>query len=138
MRKLVITCLIQLALLAQAHAWGPEGHSIVAEIAQRRLTPEAAAKVREILGENASLASIASWADDYRALHLDSADWHFVDIPLAADDYKEGGDCAQTPQGDCVIHELARGLRDLTDPASSAAQRGDALKFIVHLVGDVN
>jgi nuclease S1 len=138
MRKLVITCLIQLALLAQAHAWGPEGHSIVAEIAQRRLTPEAAAKVREILGENASLASIASWADDYRALHLDSADWHFVDIPLAADDYKEGRDCAQTPQGDCVIHELARSLRDLTDPASSAAQRRDALKFIVHLVGDVN
>jgi hypothetical protein len=55
MRKLVIACLIQFALLMQAHAWGPEGHSIVAEIAQRRLSPEAAAKVREILGENASL-----------------------------------------------------------------------------------
>jgi hypothetical protein len=90
MGKLVIACLIQLALLAQAQAWGPEGHSIVAEIAQRRLSPEAAAKVREILGENASLASIASWADDYRALHLDSAGWHFVDIPLAAEDYEEG------------------------------------------------
>jgi hypothetical protein len=91
MRKLVLACLVQFALLAQAHAWGPEGHSIVAEIAQRRLTPEAATKVREILGENASLASIASWADDHRALHLDSADWHFVDIPLAADDYEEAG-----------------------------------------------
>ena len=66
MGKLVIACLIQFALLGQAHAWGPEGHSIVAEIAQRRLSPEAAAKVREILGENASLASIASWADDVR------------------------------------------------------------------------
>ena len=138
MKKLVIACLIQFALLTQAQAWGPEGHSIVAEIAQRRLSPEAAAKVREILGENASLASIASWADDYRALHLDSAGWHFVDIPLAADDYEEGRDCAQTPQGDCVIHELARNLHDLTDPASSAAQRRDALKFVVHFVGDVN
>jgi hypothetical protein len=94
--------------------------------------------VREILGENASLPSIASWADDYRALHLDSADWHFVDIPVAADDYEEGRDCAQTPQGDCVINELARSLRDLTDPALTAAQRRDALKFVVHLVGDVN
>jgi hypothetical protein len=138
MRKLVVACLIQLALLAQAYAWGPEGHSIVAEIAQRRLSPGAAAKVREILGENASLASIASWADDYRALHLDSADWHFVDIPLAADDYEESRDCAPSPQGDCVIHELARSLRDLTDPALTAAQRRDALKFVVHLVGDVN
>jgi nuclease S1 len=138
MKKLVIACLIQFALLTQAHAWGPEGHSIVAEIAQRRLTPEAAAKVREILGENASLASIASWADDYRAVHLDSAGWHFVDIPLAADDYEESRDCAPSPQGDCVVHELARSLRDLADPASSAAQRRDALKFVVHLVGDVN
>jgi hypothetical protein len=94
--------------------------------------------VREILGENASLPSIASWADDYRALHLDSADWHFVDIPVAADDHEEGRDCAQTPQGDCVINELARSLRDLTDPALTAAQRRDALKFVVHLVGDVN
>ena len=76
MKKLVIACLVQFALLTQAQAWGPEGHSIVAEIAQRRLSPEAAAKAREILGENASLASIASWADDYRALHLDSAGWH--------------------------------------------------------------
>jgi nuclease S1 len=138
MRKLVIACLIQFALLTQTHAWGPEGHSIVAEIAQRRLSPEAAAKVREILGENGSLASIASWADDYRALHLDSAGWHFVDIPLAADDYVEGRDCAPSPEGDCVIHELARNLRDLGDPASSAAKRRDALKFVVHLVGDVN
>ena len=46
MKKLVIACLIQFALLTQAQAWGPEGHSIVAEIAQRRLSPETAAKVR--------------------------------------------------------------------------------------------
>ncbi len=49
MRNLVIAGLIQFALLARAQAWGREGHSIVAGIAQRRLTPEAAAKVREIL-----------------------------------------------------------------------------------------
>jgi S1/P1 Nuclease len=64
MRKPSIACLIQFALLTQAEAWGPEGHSIVAEIAQWRLTRAAAARVHEILGENASLASLASWADD--------------------------------------------------------------------------
>jgi nuclease S1 len=138
MRKLVIAWLIQFALISQAQAWGPEGHSIGAEIAQRRLSPEAVEKVREILGGNASLASIASWADDSRALHLDSAGWHFVDIPLAAQDYDEKRDCAPSPEGDCIIHELARSLRDLTDPGSSTAQRRDALKFVVHLVGDVN
>jgi S1/P1 Nuclease len=62
----------------------------------------------------------------------------FVDIPLAAEDYGEDRDCAPSAQGDCVIHELARSLGDLTDSASSAAERRDALKFVVHLVGDVN
>jgi hypothetical protein len=107
-------------------------------VAQRRLTPAMAARVREILGENASLASLASWADDYRTLHLHTARWPFVDIPLAAQDYDEARDSASSLEGDCVIHELARNLRDLTDPDPSTAQRREALKFVVHFVGDVN
>ena len=122
----------------QAYAWGPEGHSIVAEIAQRRLTPRAAARVREIMGGNASLASISSWADDYRALHRETSRWHFVDIPLGADDYVAARDCGTTPEGDCLIAELARNLKDLKDPATPDPRRRDALKFIVHFVGDVN
>jgi nuclease S1 len=84
------------------------------------------------------LASLASWADDYRALHLDTARRPFVDIPLAAQDYDEARDSAPSLEGDCVIHELARNLRDLTDPDPSTAQRREALKFVVHFVGDVN
>jgi hypothetical protein len=34
----------------QALAWGQEGHSIIAELAQHRLTPEAAAEVGRLLG----------------------------------------------------------------------------------------
>ena len=62
MRK-ILSALLLCASMAPAQAWGPEGHSIVAEIAQRHLTPAAAQQVREILG-NASLASVASWADN--------------------------------------------------------------------------
>ena len=54
-------------------------------------TPVAAARVREILGENTSLASLASWADDYRALHLGTARWRLVDIQPAAQDHNEAG-----------------------------------------------
>ncbi|MEA3023942.1 MAG: Nuclease, partial [Alphaproteobacteria bacterium] len=34
----------------QALAWGQEGHSVVAEIAQRRLSPQATAAVARLLG----------------------------------------------------------------------------------------
>jgi hypothetical protein len=62
--------LFKLALLttsASAFAWGHAGHSAVAEIAQHRLTPVAAAQVAEVLGPGWSLAAVASWPDEIRA-----------------------------------------------------------------------
>jgi nuclease S1 len=46
---------------APASAWGPEGHSIVAEVAQQRLSEPATQLVRKLL-KGRSLASIASTA----------------------------------------------------------------------------
>jgi hypothetical protein len=61
--------------MEQALAWGQEGHSIVAEIAQRRLDANTREKIQALLKDEApeadvpqiALASIASWADDYRS-----------------------------------------------------------------------
>jgi len=47
-----------------AFAWGQEGHSIVAEIAQRHLARDAPAvmsRIVSVLEPGTSLASIASW-----------------------------------------------------------------------------
>src|ERR1041384_5111930 len=72
--------------VTSAFAWGQEGHSIVGELAQHQLTPAAAAAVAQILGQGVSLASVSSWADDYRAAnHPETFRWHFVDIPATAD-----------------------------------------------------
>ena len=49
-----------------AHAWGVVGHATVATIANNYLTPGAQTYVAGILGKDVSMASVASWADDYR------------------------------------------------------------------------
>jgi hypothetical protein len=67
--------------IGEALAWGSEGHSVIAEIAQRRLSPDASAAVAQVLGQSHSLASIASWADDVRDDRPETYNWHFVDIP---------------------------------------------------------
>jgi hypothetical protein len=69
----------------QALAWGQEGHSIIAELAQHRLRPRAAAKVSRLLGPGHSLASIGSCADDVRDQRPETYNWHFVDIPSELD-----------------------------------------------------
>ncbi|HEY4374928.1 MAG TPA: S1/P1 nuclease [Burkholderiales bacterium] len=134
-----LRCLFWVLLFASApaFAWGPEGHAIVAEIAQRRLTPEAAAAVASLLGRGHSLASVASWADDERDERPGSYNWHFVDIPLAADTYDAVRDCAPNPRGDCAVAELER-LKTELHCANTEDARRDALRFAVHFVGDIH
>nr|WP_274612898.1 S1/P1 nuclease [Bradyrhizobium brasilense] len=124
-------------LSGHAFAWGQEGHSIIAEIAQRRLTPQAAAVVEQLLGKGHSLASIGSWADNIRDQRPATYNWHFVDIPVADSDFQPPRDCVPDPnKGDCVVAELTRLAFDLRN--ASGAARIEALKYAVHFVGDIH
>lgn len=55
-----------LTALPCAHAWGTLGHATVAAIANNYLTSTAKTYVADILGQDVSMASVASWADTYR------------------------------------------------------------------------
>jgi nuclease S1 len=127
-----LTCV----LVGQALAWGQEGHSIVAEIAQQRLSEKAAKTIQQLL-KGRSLASVASWADDVRPERPETSNWHFVDIPLMFEKYSEARDCKANPQrGDCVVKELMRLRNELRCTAGES--RVEALKFAVHFVGDIH
>ena len=134
--------LLSLALtlgLAAPHAmaWGPEGHAIVADIAQSRLDPAAAAQVQELLGLEGydRLDQIASWADQHRKEMPGTAGWHYVDIPLQAPDYQAARDC---PQSNCIVARLEHFTRVLADRSASPQVRLEALKWVVHLAGDIH
>jgi hypothetical protein len=124
-------------LAGHAHAWGPEGHSVVGEVAQRRLTPAARAAVTRILGEGVSLASVSMWADDVRPSRPETYNWHFVNIPLEDSRYDPDVHCAPSPKGDCVVAELER-LRNELRCAPTDIAKNEALRFTVHFVGDVH
>jgi hypothetical protein len=134
----LLVAVFALAPVQEAAAWGASGHSIVAEIAQRRLHPRALRQVKKLLGGEKSLASIASWADDITLLRPNTANWHFVNIPYDADDYLPARDCPETAKGDCAINAIARSRAVLADARAPAQQRAEALKFLVHFVGDVH
>ena len=84
-RAIVLAGLLAFAPLDQALSWGASGHSIIAEIAQRRLHSHALAQIKTLLGGNVSLASIASWADDTALVRPETIRWHFVNIPYDGD-----------------------------------------------------
>jgi hypothetical protein len=136
MKTFALSVVITSALCGQALAWGQEGHSIVAEIAQQRLKEPAAKKVQQLL-KGRSLASVASWADDVRPERPETYNWHFADIPLQSEKYSEARDCKPNAQkGDCIVKELVRLKNDLRCTTGDA--QAEALKFAVHFLGDIH
>ena len=118
-------------------AWGPEGHHIVARIALARLTPEAKQGVETLLGPE-DFVAVSTWADEIRSQRPETYNWHFVDIPFGEQKYDAARDCKTTPQGDCVIAQLERARKDLTDASLPADRRREALKWLIHLMGDLH
>jgi hypothetical protein len=113
--------------------WFALGHRVVASIAEERLTPGARAAVREILGGQ-SLADVSSCADLIREARPHTKWWHFVNIPLHATAYDSARDCARG----CIISAIATERADLADPSTSAPARAEALRFLVHFIGDLH
>ena len=132
---------------ATPFAWGAQGHRVVALVAAERLTPTARANVRWLLGDE-SLADVAVWADDYRDANTQTAGWHFVNLPDGATAYDRDRDCPRQPGvaagtrndrwRDCVVDRIAYNQARLADPALDRTDRALALKFLVHLIGDIH
>lgn len=135
-------CAIALALHAPgAAAWSGQGHRLVARIADGELTPQAHAGVARLLaGEpDPTLSGVASWADDLRKSDPDlgkrSAPWHYVNLGENDCSYVPARDC---PDGDCVVEALKTQAAILADRGLPLPARRQALKFVVHLVGDIH
>jgi hypothetical protein len=133
MRKFVAIALLCGGL--PVFGWGPEGHQLIAEIAEAQLTPAVHARVIAILGANSTMASVASWADEVRRARPETGPWHYVDIPIDKPHLDMDRDC---PKGDCVIVAIAKFRTALRDPATPGVQRREALMFVIHFVGDMH
>ena len=140
-RLLLLLVFSVLLLPAPAQAWSAQGHRLVAALAEAQLSPRALSDVAMLLaGESdPTLPGVAIWADELRRSDADAfrrtASWHYVNFPSGTCTYRPERDC---PGGNCVIGQIERQRTILADRSLPVAQRRDALKFLVHLVGDVH
>ncbi|HEY6342999.1 MAG TPA: S1/P1 nuclease [Bryobacteraceae bacterium] len=66
MKARLLPLMITIWVAPFVQGWGPTGHRVVAEIAQRHLTPVARERTAKLLHEY-SLAEVANWADELRS-----------------------------------------------------------------------
>lgn len=121
-----------------ALAWGQIGHRVVGMIAAQHLTPKARQEINKLLQPGETLASISTYADEIRNSRPDTRRLHFVNIPLMATSYMPSRDCRSSDEGDCIIAALERFRLELANAKETRERRVFALKFIVHLVGDLH
>lgn len=133
-KKTAAVFLVLLAVCPASWGWGHEGHQIIAIVAEDHLDETTKVMIQSLLGNN-HLYSIASWADDIRKERRETAPWHYVDIPLGGS-YISGRDCA--PHRSCVVEKISEYLAVLTDKQATRERRAEALKFVVHFVGDIH
>lgn len=122
-------------LPSPALAWGKTGHRVVAAIAETQLSGLARAHIREILGGAESLDEAANWPDEMRSApgefwQKTATPWHYVTLNGIIYDHAP-------PEGD-ALQALNHFRSVLQDPNASRADKQMALRFVVHLVGDLH
>jgi len=136
MKSKILFAVAAMALTpSPAFAWGKTGHRVVAAIADTQLSGLARAHIREILGGAESLDEAANWPDEMRSApgafwQKTATPWHYVTLNGIIYDHAP-------PEGD-ALEALARFSKTLRDPSASREDKQLALRFIVHLVGDLH
>ena len=155
-------CAALLLPLRAGLAWGPEGHRVIALIADHALQqsdPAVRAKVLAILATDKGgrpakndIASEAIWADVLRdkseeARSATSA-WHSVRLKPDSPDLARacfgrnplpsGYPASHGPQDNCSVDKIEQFSIELKNPETSSFERLAALQFLLNLVGDLN
>jgi len=139
MRRVLGSLAIAVALLAplKALAWIDTGHMIVAAIANHELKPRVRAQIDDLLkiggdARTSDLYGAACWADDFKT--HETAKWHYIDNYFRTD----GKPAKGKPDAENVIWAIRKFSAVLADPKQPAAERAEALRYILHFVGDVH
>ena len=137
MKRLAALLAMSALAAAPAAAWGPVGHRITAQIAQDNVSGQTRARIAQILGHE-ELPEAATWPDEQRSnpdafWQTTSYPWHFVTIPVGqAPEHLE-----HPSEGDAET-ALESFTAVLRDPVASPEDKARALRFVVHIVGDLH
>lgn len=131
---IAIFLILTIALIS----WGGAGHRTVASVAERHLLPNVTNVVSAYL-EGQQMTDVASWADEVRDQpeYKHTAPWHFLNLPLGLnhDDFIK---FVNGQTNDNIYSAILKAEETLQDNSAAVKTRQDALKFLIHFIGDAH
>jgi len=131
--KRFLSLSILLAFVLIFIAWGYKGHRAVAAIAQKHLTSNTAYVISAYL-KGESMADVSTWADENK--NLTTAPWHFLNLPggLTHEQFVQ----TVTQSDNNIYTAILKTEASLKDNTLASDKKNEALKYLIHLVGDAH
>ncbi|RNL52426.1 S1/P1 nuclease [Pedobacter jejuensis] len=132
----IAAILISLCLILIS--WGYTGHKTIGLLTENYLTPSAKTAIKDLLGDT-SIADACTWADDARKYPelKETANWHFLNLLLGLN-FDEFKNMVDTLKQANVYSALIKAEETLKQKDATKKQRTEALKFVLHFVGDIH
>jgi hypothetical protein len=130
-RTLVLGVLLSVG--STAFGWNDVGHRTIAAIADAKLSPSVKAEVTRLLA-GMTIGEASVWADNVRRDRPTTGPWHYKDTFFRRD----GKPVKGKPGEENAVWAIRRFTAILGDRTKSDAERGEALKWVLHFVGDIH
>ncbi|MFM2294911.1 MAG: hypothetical protein RLZZ350_1324 [Verrucomicrobiota bacterium] len=135
----MLVCLLLLA--PRLCAWNAEGHMVVAQLAYNHLDSVVKTRCDALIAvplTNASagtsnFVTAAVWADDFKTA-LGTGIWHYLDIPFSLDGTATNGVSSASFD---VVRAINQCVATLQNTSAAATNRATCLRYLLHLVGDI-
>ncbi|MET0571176.1 MAG: S1/P1 nuclease [Pedobacter agri] len=119
-------------------SWGVVGHRAIGKIAENHLSTKAKKSIKDLLGREI-LAMVSTYPDEVRPYpkYAYTTPWHYVNLPegLSYQDFSAQLKSMDKPN---IYKAILNNISDLKDPSKTKQEKVFALKFLVHLVGDIH
>ena len=112
--------------------WGKKGHRITAKIAETYLTKNAKIQIKKLMGHH-DLSRMSNWADEIKSdpNWKIANDWHWCTIP-------DGELYEKDKHSGKAVEKVNEFINVLKNEKSNKENKQIALKFLIHLIGDLH
>ena len=127
--KIIITFNLLFPFL---YGWGKTGHRIVGKVAETYLTKNAKTQIKKLMGHH-DLSRMSNWADEIKSdpSWKIANDWHWCTIP-------DGELYEKDKHSGKAVEKVNDFISVLKNKKSKKEDRQIALKFLIHLIGDLH
>lgn len=121
-------------LIVSVFSFGKTGHRIVGQIAFNQLSPEAKKEIQKLLGHS-NIAMVSNWADFIKSdkSWRHAGDWHYQTVPDSLSVEASRGHFKGN-----LLNKISEFRGILADDSVSKEEKTIALKFLIHLIGDLH